>query len=156
MDPHLIDKLTTEDELSGFLYVLLERLPRVIKEGKRFIADQETIAQNREKYMQGNHQVRAFAERCLEYHPDGVSDDEHQKTVPKHEVHETYIKYCNYHHLTPSSESSLSRNLLKEFKHEWPGFGYKQLGKKDRKRYWIGITIKEFKPTEDDNQETLF
>jgi P4 family phage/plasmid primase-like protien len=154
MDPHLIDKLTTEDELSGFLYVLLERLPKVIEEGKRFVTNQETIALTREKYMQGNHQVRAFAERCLEFHPDGVSNDDHKKTVPKYEVYDTYIEYCNYYHLTPESESSFNTKLLKEFKHEWQGFKYVQIGKK--KQYFrVGITIKDFKPVEDDDQETL-
>ena len=71
MDPHLIDKLTGPEELSGFLWILLERLPRVISEGKRFQVSQETITQTREKYMQGTHQVKAFADACLEFCPEG-------------------------------------------------------------------------------------
>jgi P4 family phage/plasmid primase-like protien len=162
MDPHLIDKITTEDELSGFLYVLLERLPKVIEEGKRFVTNQESIAQNREKYMQGTHQVRAFANACLEFDPTrtevgGNDNDKDVIYAPKNDVYDAYIRYCNYYHLTPSSESSLSRNLLKEFKYEWTGFGYKNIGgRKDRKLCWIGVKIKQFKPTEDDDQETLY
>jgi putative DNA primase/helicase len=156
MDPHLIDKLTTEDELSGFLYVLLERLPRVIKEGKRFATSAETIAQNREKYMQVNHQVRAFAEKCLEFKPEGANDDdvENMVTVPKNDVYDAYIRYCNYYHLTPESDSSFNKKLLKEYKYEWPGFKYKQVGKK-KQYFWAGIKLKEFKPIEDDDQEAL-
>jgi hypothetical protein len=85
---------------------------------------------------------------------DGVSDDDHKKTVPKYEVYDAYIKYCNYYHLTPESESSFNKKLLKEFKYEWQGFKYVQIGKK-KQYFWVGITIKEFKPTEDDDQETL-
>ena len=72
MDPHLIDKLTEPEELSGFLWILLERLPRVISEGKRFQVSQDSITQTREKYMQGTHQVKAFADACLEFLPEGA------------------------------------------------------------------------------------
>ena len=71
MDPHLIDKLTEPEELSGLLWILLERLPRVISEGKRFEVTQDTITQTREKYMQGTHQIKAFADACLEFPPRG-------------------------------------------------------------------------------------
>jgi hypothetical protein len=59
--------------------------------------------------------------------------------------------YSEYHF------EKTSRNLLKEFKYEWTGFGYKNIGgRKDRKLCWIGVKIKQFKPTEDDDQETLY
>ena len=110
--------------------------------------------------MQGTHQVRAFANACLEFDPVGTEAGGNSKDViytPKNDVYDAYIRYCNYYHLTPSSESSPSRNLLKEFKYEWTGFGYKNIGgRKDRKLCWIGVKIKQFKPTEDDDQETLY
>lgn len=156
MDPHLIDKLTEPEELSGFLWILLERLPRVISEGKRFQVSQDSITQTREKYMQGTHQVKAFADACLEFLPEAANEDEYMIKTPKYEVHDTYLSYCRHHNLTPCGEDKLSRNLKKEFKKEGIELKDKQSGnKRNRTTFWIGLKIKAFKPTEDDEQGTL-
>jgi phage/plasmid-associated DNA primase len=48
-DPYLLDKLTTEDELSGLLKVVLKRLPRVLEKG--IYTELDSIDQNHEKYI---------------------------------------------------------------------------------------------------------
>jgi putative DNA primase/helicase len=48
-DPNLIDKLTTQEELSILLHELLSRLPRILKQGFRKITD-ETMEQTYNKF----------------------------------------------------------------------------------------------------------
>ena len=63
VDYGLLDKLTTDEELSGLLNIILKRLPRILKEGiVKVTAD--TIAKNYEKYTIGSDQVKAFIEMC--------------------------------------------------------------------------------------------
>jgi P4 family phage/plasmid primase-like protien len=57
-DPHLIEKLTTEQELSGLLEVILKRLPRVLEKGI-YVSD-NTIEQNYNKYIQSSNLIRAI------------------------------------------------------------------------------------------------
>ena len=49
-DRDLIEKITTEEEFSGLLYVLLERLPRVLQKGIRPNSS-KTMEDNYEKYV---------------------------------------------------------------------------------------------------------
>jgi P4 family phage/plasmid primase-like protien len=110
MDTELIDKLTTEEELSGLLYLLLERLPRVIQEGKRLRTSSKSIAITREKYSQGMDQIKAFINRCIEYGAD--------ENTPKLKVYNAYEAYCKFHRLTPETESSFSGKLKKDYHFE--------------------------------------
>jgi phage/plasmid-associated DNA primase len=67
-DPYLIQKLTTDEELSGLLEVVLKRLPRVLQKGI-YVSD-GTIEQNYDKYIQSSNPVRAFVEAALEKDSD--------------------------------------------------------------------------------------
>ena len=75
--------------------------------------------------------------------------------TPKYEVHDAYLNYCKYYNLTPCGEDKLSRDLKKEFDKVGIKLKDKQVGKKNRTTCWIGLKIRAFKRTEDDNQETL-
>lgn len=52
-DPHIIDKLCTEEEFTGLLHELLGRLPRIIAHGIRPTTN-ETMKETYEKYMRGS------------------------------------------------------------------------------------------------------
>lgn len=62
-DPHLIDKLTTEEELSGLLKLILKRLPRVLKRG--IFTASSSIDENYSKYILSSNPVRAFGKQHL-------------------------------------------------------------------------------------------
>lgn len=62
-DPNLIDKLTTEQELSGLLYELLTRLPRVLQKGVRPTTN-ESMKKTHDKYVMASNPIELFIERA--------------------------------------------------------------------------------------------
>lgn len=74
-DHNLINKLTTEEELSGLLYEVLRRLPRVLQEGIRPTTSQ-TMGDTYDKYIRGNEPVRYFAERAITDGEDVITIDQ--------------------------------------------------------------------------------
>jgi phage/plasmid-associated DNA primase len=141
-DPYLFEKISTDKELSGFLYILLKRLPKVLKRG--IFTASSSIPENYDKYILSSDPIRAFVEECLERDND--------RAPSKEEVYAAYRSFCTAKRVTIESEQSFSRKLTREY-----GFQYKLLRDsktRDRSYYWIGIKIKDWKPTEED-QETL-
>ena len=61
-NPYLIEELTTPEEMSGLLSLILKRLPRVLKNG---ISTKSTIEDNYIKYMQSSDPIRLFAEMAI-------------------------------------------------------------------------------------------
>src|SRR5918996_2675022 len=135
-DHYLVHKLTTEEELSGLLRIILRRLPRVLKEG--ISTTSSSIDENYEKYILSSNHVRAFVEAALEQNND--------RAILKSEVYASYRMFCNSKKLAAESEQSFSRKLKKEF-------SLKDTQMRDennnRAYYWIGIRIKDWKPTEE-------
>ena len=84
-DPNLIRKLTTDEELSGLLRIILRRLPRVLKEG--ISTASSSIDENYEKYILSSNPVRAFFEAALEQDND--------RAPLKSEVYASYKMFCN-------------------------------------------------------------
>jgi putative DNA primase/helicase len=128
-DPYLLDKLTTEDELSGLLKVVLKRLPRVLEKG--IYTELDSIDQNHEKYILSSNPVRAFAKSCLE--------QDSNSSLSKEKMYATYKGFCIANKLPVESEQSFSRKMTKA------GFQCKQIrdGKGDKPYFWIGVKIKE-------------
>jgi P4 family phage/plasmid primase-like protien len=141
-DPYLFEKISTDKELSGFLYILLKRLPKVLKRG--IFTASSSIPENYDKYILSSDPIRAFVEECLERDND--------RAPSKEEVYAAYRSFCTAKRVTIESEQSFSRKLTREY-----GFQYKLLRDsktRDRSYYWIGIKIVDWKPTEE-KQETL-
>jgi putative DNA primase/helicase len=140
-DPNLIRKLTTDEELSGLLRIILRRLPRVLKEG--ISTASSSIDENYEKYILSSNPVRAYFEAALEHDNDRI--------FSKSEVYASYKMFCNTKKLAAESEQSFSRKLKKEF-------GLKDMQIRDengsRAYYWVSIRIKDWEPVEE-GQNTL-
>ena len=135
-DPNLIHKLTTDEELSGLMRIVLRRLSRVLKEGISMASC--SIDENYEKYIMSSNPVRAFFEAAIEYDNDRASS--------KSEVFTSYKTFCNSKKLAAESEQSFNRKLKKEF-------GLKDMQMRDEKGgrpyYWIGIRIKDWKSVDE-------
>ena len=135
-DPNLIHKLTTDEELSGLLRIVLRMLPTVLKEG--ISTASSSIDENYQKYILSSNPVRAFFESAIEYDND--------RAPPKSEVYASYKAFCNSKKLSTESEQSFNRKLKKEF-------GLKDMQIRDEKGnrayHWVGIRIKDWKPAED-------
>jgi len=107
-NPNLIDELTTEEELSGLLQILLKRLPRVLKSGISYTKSIENLQQ----YQLRINSVKFFADNYLEEAPESK--------VKKEIVYNKYKEFCYSNKIPPKSEYKFSQEVLKM------GYEYKQ------------------------------
>jgi len=125
-NPNLIDELTTEEELSGLLQILLKRLPRVFKTGISYSKSIESL----EQYQLRMNHVKYFADTYLEK----VSECKIKKEI----VYIKFKEYCYKNKITPKPENKFSQDMRKI------GFEYRQLrtGSSFRSYYWINLRMK--------------
>jgi putative DNA primase/helicase len=137
-DPHILDKLTTPEELSGLFRVILSRLPRVLKHGLRTI-DSATIESTFDKYIGNKDPAELFFIRAIE--KTGNPDD----VIMKNEVYESYKLFCKVHGLV-CSEQSLSRRLRSKGVHS-----YRDNPDSEGRRpyYWYEIKLGDWKTLDD-------
>jgi putative DNA primase/helicase len=137
-DPHILDKLCTEEEFSGLLNEALKRLPRIISQGIRPTTN-ETMRETYEKYISGSSPVQYFREKALT-----LTGATGQK-VTKDLMYDSYRNFCRAKKIAPESEQSFSRKLSAL------GFETKQYRKGDGKRVWcwLDVIIQDWKAIED-------
>ena len=87
-DPHLYNKLTTDDELSGILNLLIWRA--------REVCETETItkrpaAELFNEYSQQSASVSTFCDKFLEYE-EGLTEP----NIPTIDIYQAYKKWCSY------------------------------------------------------------
>ncbi len=87
-DPHLYDKLTTDDELSGILNLLIWRA--------REICETEVITKRPAselfgEYAQQSASVSTFCDQFLEYE-EGLTEP----NIPTTDIYQAYKKWCSY------------------------------------------------------------
>jgi putative DNA primase/helicase len=128
-DINLIDKLTTNEELSGLFHILVTRLPRVLENGIRKTTN-EVMETTYNKYMRSANPVGYFVENML-------VNDATAKTK-KFEMYEKYERFSLENGLALESEQSFSRKMTKDF-----DYRTKQLRDKGEKLYfYIGVREK--------------
>jgi P4 family phage/plasmid primase-like protien len=139
-DHNLIDKLTTEEELSGLLYELMIRLPRILEKGL-IQTTNTTMRDTYDKYIRGSNIVKYFTEKYIIPGADKVSITQ---------MYESYLWFCKANKLSVESEQSFSRKMLE--------LGYQ----KNRSRvggvrdyYWENIKLIDWMVVEDKSQGTL-
>ena len=140
-DPDLINRLTTEEELSGLLYEVMQRLPRVLERGIQPTTN-ETMGNTYDKYIRGSDPIKYFVERAIAY----AMDEEITLT----ETYESYSWFCREKKLPIESEQSFNRKLRKDH-----SFLKKQSGKAGRPYVWINVKLRDWKVLGDIEQETL-
>ena len=153
-NPNLKYEITTEAELSGFLRLVLKRLPRILKEGLRPTTN-ETIARTQDQYLMSANPIKYFVNKALTPIPAG------EKYTPKTEVYDAYERFCRHHNLPIISEQSFSQALTSN---EY-GFHYKlsrqyNKGKGKGKNLpalwcWIDFRLSDWVGTPEENQLTL-
>jgi putative DNA primase/helicase len=124
-NPDLIKELTTREELSGLLSVLLKRLPGVLKHGIYYTKSIEEISS---KYYLRRNSVKVFAEEYLESSENNIRKDI---------LYKKYKDFCYKNKIAPKSEYTFSQQLT------LIGLSYSQIRKgKDRYYYWMNVKIK--------------
>lgn len=126
----MVEELTTEEELSGLLHILLKRLPRVLKYGISYSKSIETL----EQYQLRMNSVKYFADTYLEKMPESK--------VKKEIVYKKFKEFCYQNKITPKSETKFSHDMTTRI-----GFEYRQLrdggGGTYKPYYWINLRMKE-------------
>jgi putative DNA primase/helicase len=135
-DRKLIDKLTTEQELTGLLHELLSRVPRIVKEGLRQVTN-ESLAETHRVYSKGSDPLKYFCDSAIML-------DVNAK-VPKMDMYEHYIKFCNTEGLPTESEQSFSRKFRERMDLQTKQYRINH----DKVYYWVGVRMAEWNPQEE-------
>ncbi|HEY7570724.1 MAG TPA: phage/plasmid primase, P4 family [Nitrososphaeraceae archaeon] len=131
-DRKIIAKLTTEQELTGLLHELLSRIPRIVNEGLRQVTN-ESLAETYRKYSWGSDPLKYFCDRAIMLDTTAK--------VPKMDMYNHYIKFCNAEGLPTESEQSFSRKFRKNTDLQTKQFRLNH----DKVYCWVGVRLAEWK-----------
>jgi phage/plasmid-associated DNA primase len=123
-DKNLIQKLTTEAELSGLFNWAIEGLYRLIK-NNGFSFD-KSPTEVKEIMMRSGHHLSAFAQDCLE------KEDGHK--ISKDNMFVYYTCWCEKNHKARMSKEQLGRQLER--------FVPYILASRGKERYWNNVRLK--------------
>jgi len=132
-DRNIVEKLTTEEELSGILNILLGIVRKLIQKGR--LSTNKTTEQIRLEWQERADLIQAFISKNVEKDADSY--------VTKEELYSKYVQWCNAHNYTAKSQKSFAERLkqLLPVEETTP----KVAGK--RVRAWRGINFKEVSRT---------
>lgn len=100
-DKNLLKKLTTDEELSGFLNHALEGLDRLMQQGD--FTNAKSVEELREQYIKKSNPVSAFVLDCLE--------EDSEAFVSKVELYAAFVEYCNKNALPTTPNNVFGRKL---------------------------------------------
>ena len=127
MNPIILQTLTTQDELSGILNLLIIKTRKLLLQG-RFTYDQST-AQLRTEWRDKADPITSFISNCL------IMDV--QAIVPKATVYRVYVKWCIINKFIPKSEKGFNSKLKEKISIE---AGVRKINGKAT-RVWAGIKL---------------
>lgn len=124
-DKNLINKLTTEKELSGLLNKAIVALKRILENGE--FSYHKTIEEVERMYRLKSNSVAAFADECVM-----MSMDDTLKAL----VYNAYVNWCIKNGEKPESNVTFGKGFTK--------LGYQTIREPtgDRKYYWEGVSVK--------------
>jgi len=140
VDKTILSKITTEDELSGFLNLCLEKLDKLLENGFSY---SKTTEETREEYIRKSDPIGAFVNDCLK------EDEESFELVDN--VYNAYLRFCKKHKYPVENKIVFSRNIRKhltivEFR---PTIG------NERPRAWRNIKIINDNDDEPENNKII-
>jgi P4 family phage/plasmid primase-like protien len=129
-DPHLLDKLTNEEEVSGIFNVLMIALRTLLKNNGIYLHE-KTIEERRAKSERAVNPIKAFIAEAV------AEDSTEIDYVIKADLFASYEKYCKKYLLPPKSIEGLGKELRKI------GWEDGRETKGDRRTLWRGIRLKD-------------
>jgi P4 family phage/plasmid primase-like protien len=131
-DPYLLQKLSSQEELSGIFNVLMTALRRILKNNGIFI-NEKTVEQKRKKSERANDPVKVFLEEAV------AEDSAADEWTSKADFHHAYIRFCNKYKLAFKSIEAFGKDL----KRLRPNISEGKKGKQDdrRKTCWLGLRL---------------
>jgi phage/plasmid-associated DNA primase len=103
-DKDLLRKLTTEEELSGFLNWCLEGLKR-LKDNAWKLSGSKSLEETRQEYVRKSDPIQAFVMDCCTVQPENE--------IAKDTLYENFKKYCQAHKLPSAHRDQFFRKLSK-------------------------------------------
>ena len=103
-DPHMIEKLTTDDEISGIFNTLMVSLRRILKNDIIYL-NQKSIKERREKHELLKDPIASFIKVAVA--EDSIASD----YVVKDDFYNAYVKYCKFHNLPFESKVGFGKIL---------------------------------------------
>ncbi|MEM4093228.1 MAG: phage/plasmid primase, P4 family [Conexivisphaerales archaeon] len=133
-DTHLLDKLTTPQELSGFLNWALEGLRRLMKNNFVF-TNSKSVESIKDEYVRMSNPVEAFFLDMVEDDPDAF--------ITKMDLYQGYVDYCKKRKLVPLAVPSFFMNMKKNGRiYNEEKKTVIQNGKKIQQNSFLGIKLK--------------
>ncbi|MGC9308186.1 MAG: DNA primase family protein [Thermoplasmatota archaeon] len=135
-DPTILDKITSEEELSGLLNWALEGLARLLKQGQ--FTYSPTVDALRQQYMMKSNPVQAFVETHLEVDPMGE--------ILKSDLYQFFVEFCK--------EVKLPVKANNVFGKELPSYINVRSGQKHGKTVWYGIKYTTKSPELEESEKS--
>ena len=133
-DAQLLSKLTTEDELSGYLNLLIQSMKWIRRTGK--FPGLESIEKREETYNKIQNPAEYFLEELVE--------EKIGESITKDEMHQIFSSWCKTNNLPVESKESFGKKLSQ--------LGYITLRKTingNRTYVWKDLSIVKTQPKED-------
>jgi P4 family phage/plasmid primase-like protien len=102
-DPYILDKLTTETELSGLLNLVLKGLKKLRETGQ--FSTSKTTEEIKEDYIRKSSPIAAFVLDCLETDSDAF--------IEKKALYAVFAEYCRGLRLPTVTQDTFFKNLPK-------------------------------------------
>lgn len=100
-DPNILDKITTEKELSGFLNFALEGVRRILDQGH--ITESKSHKEKRKEYILQSNPIKAFCENVLIAKPGAK--------ITSDKLFRAFRRYCRKNSLPIKSKVAFSRKF---------------------------------------------
>jgi len=100
-DPYILQKLTTPEELSGLLNLVLPALKRLLEKGQ--FSHSKTTEEIREDYIRKSSPIAAFVMDCLEIDVDAF--------IEKKDLFNAFAEYCRKRNIPSVTQDTFFKNL---------------------------------------------
>lgn len=140
-DPEIIDKLSTDEELSGLLNWALEGLKRLVEQ--KDFSNSRTTKETKVLWIRKSDSFQAFLMDCVE--------ESWESHITKEDLRRTYAHYCRENKLDVAPDKAIKRVLATVY-----GAGEDRLSGGDRAYIWKGIKFKKgLEPTHEPEQKSV-
>jgi len=128
IDPEIIDKISTPEEMSGLLNWALEGLERLLK--NKDFSDSQTGNQIKEMWQRKANSLKAFIMDCVEENYDSI--------IQKKEFQKAYSNYCRKNRIKIVSDKWIKHTLMVDC----GAYEERKSINGVQKNCWVGITLK--------------
>lgn len=105
-DPHILDKITTPEELSGLLNWALKGLRRLREKGE--FTESLASEERRKRYIHASNTALAFIEERLE------TTNNPEDVICKNELYKYYVTWCKKQNLPPKRQAELTKEMKRQ------------------------------------------